>query len=91
MEHIDRHLKKLLDARQYPKTICPSEVARALSSSELEALEVKSWRDLMPTIRERVFNMRDRGSVEILQKGNVLPSAQSLDDIVGPIRVRKCP
>lgn len=89
MEYIDKHLTRLLDAREHPKTICPSEVARALSASELEALGVESWREVMPAIRERVFEMRDRGSVEILQKGNVLPATQSLENIVGPIRVRK--
>lgn len=90
MEHIDNHLNKLLDAREFPKTICPSEAARALSSSELEALGAGSWHDLMPTIRERVFEMREQGSVEILQKGNVLPMDQSLEDTSGPIRVRRC-
>ena len=90
MEHVKKHLDRLLDAREYPKTICPSEVARALSNSELEALGAESWRDLMPTIREHVFGLRDRGSVEILQKGNAIPADQSLEETTGPIRVRKC-
>lgn len=90
MEHINKHLDRLIDAREYPKTICPSEVARALSPGELEDLEAQSWRDTMPIIREHVFELRNSGTVEILQKGNVLPVAQSLENTTGPIRIRKC-
>ena len=90
MEHIEKHLERLLNTREFPKTICPSEVARALTRSELEDLEADSWREMMPMIREHVFKLRDEGLVEILQKGNVLPVGRSLEQTRGPIRVRKC-
>lgn len=83
------HLNKLLDRRQHPKTICPSEAARALSRSELDESGVDCWRDLMPALRELAFELRDQGQLEILQKGDVLPSTQTLEDTTGPIRLRR--
>ena len=82
-----RHLKYLLSRRAYPKTICPSEVARALDSEELEKLNCYHWRDCMEDIRALCWEMRAYGSVEILQKGEVV-QAKAIDDIAGPIRVR---
>ncbi|KAF2433948.1 hypothetical protein EJ08DRAFT_646842 [Tothia fuscella] len=83
------HLSTLLQTRAYPKTICPSEVARALSGPELNTCGVTAWRELMPTIREIVWAMRDRGEVEILQRGEALGLDIGVRDITGPIRVRK--
>ena len=85
------HLDRLLDSRVAPKTICPSEVARALSSEELAMADVPSWRECMPEIRKIVAEMRGRGEVEVLQKGVVLTGelGESLENIIGPIRVRK--
>lgn len=83
---ITQHLLTLLSKREWPKTICPSEVARALSSTELAQLEAERWRDAMPDIREVVWEMRERGEVEVLQKGEV--TDVSLEDVHGPVRVR---
>ena len=85
------HLNRLLSSREYPKTICPSEIARAVSAKDLELLGVSEWRDLMPEVREELWSMRRRGEVEILQRGVVLPEAIGLQDIKGPIRARKIP
>ena len=86
---LEIHLDRLLSARQHPKTICPSEVARALSISELQVIGAANWRDLMPRIRELLWTMRARGEVDILQKGSPIPSTQSPEDTRGPIRVRR--
>ena len=43
----------------------------------------------MPAVRQLVWQMRDRGEVEILQKGAVLPPDTAIDEVRGPIRVRK--
>ncbi|KAF7505678.1 hypothetical protein GJ744_000527 [Endocarpon pusillum] len=83
------HLNRLLDSRAFPKTICPSEVARALSAAELQRAGVTSWRDLMPAMRERAFELRDEGVLEILQKGEILPVSQTMQQTVGPIRLRR--
>lgn len=84
------HLDRLLSARVHPKTICPSEAARALSHSELQAVDASEWRELMPTIREMLWEMRALGEVEILQKGEPIPEGVELQDVKGPIRARRC-
>ncbi|KIV82246.1 hypothetical protein PV11_04369 [Exophiala sideris] len=78
-----------VDNRAYPKTLCPSEIARSLSATELRDLGVSSWRELMPQLREMAFEARSNGQVEILQRGEVIPSEHGLDDVRGPIRIRK--
>ncbi|KAF1842924.1 uncharacterized protein K460DRAFT_314690 [Cucurbitaria berberidis CBS 394.84] len=81
------HANRLLSNRNYPKTICPSEIARALSSRELEMLGVLNWRETMHDVRELMWEKRENGEVEVMQKGDVV-DAESLGDIRGPIRVR---
>ena len=85
MPHIDR----LLSARDYPKTICPSEVARALTAAELKACDATDWRNLMPSVRDILWSMREKGEVEILQKGSLLPQGIELGEVKGPIRARR--
>lgn len=89
LELVTVHLDTLLHQRQYPKTLCPSEAARALSTAELRESGVDSWRDLMPALRQLAFQMRDQGKIEILQKGNVLPLDQTIERTTGPIRLRQ--
>ena len=86
---LQAHLDQLLSSRAAPKTICPSEAARALSASELHSLGASDWRDLMPSARQFLFGMRDRGEVEIMQRGEVLSNDITLDNVKGPIRARK--
>ena len=81
------HADRLLRARDYPKTICPSEVARALSAEELQLLDSAGWRDSMDHVRHIFWQLREEGEVEILQKGQVVDATQ-LQDVRGPIRVR---
>lgn len=87
-ELILKHTHRLTSSRNYPKTICPSEIARALSASELSTLNAPDWRATMDDVRELVWELREQGEVEVLQKGEVL-DVESLSDIKGPIRVRK--
>jgi hypothetical protein len=82
------HATRLLDSRDYPKTICPSEIARAFSASELRALGASEWRDTMDAVREVIWEKRSAGEVEVLQK-SVVVDVSSLAEIRGPIRVRK--
>lgn len=84
----NKHLQRLLNSRAFPKTICPSEAARALTKDELEASGAFEWRDLMTPLRQHAFELRDRGKLEILQQGSVLPSDQSMEETRGPIRLR---
>ena len=59
------------------KTICPSEVARALSGDETV------WRALMPSVREAAIMLADEGKLVITQKG----VAVSGPDLRGPVRL----
>ncbi len=66
---------------RYPKTICPSEVARAFSSDESE------WRSLMETVREQARLMAAQGSIDVVQRGVVSATA----GWYGPVRFRARP
>ena len=84
---LHNHLEHFLATRHPPKTFCPSEVARALSKQELSNLGFGSWRDALPEVRRLVYELRDGGGCEVLQKGELVTVAES--DVSGPIRVRR--
>jgi len=86
---ISKRLNELLDGRAYPKTICPSEVARSLSSDELQQCNAESWRDLMPQIREIAWKLKEKGELDVMQKGEIVDQNLSLEDVRGPIRLRR--
>lgn len=86
---LQERLNELLDKRDAPKTICPSEVPRSLSSADIRALGASEWRELMPRVREILWEMRDRGEVEIMQRGEPIAAESNLEDIRGPIRARR--
>ncbi len=88
-ETLSPHLHRLLLSREYPKTICPSEVPRALTAAELKAIGASDWRDLMPQVRQMVEEMRQRNEVEILQRGEPVPIEVGIGSIKGPIRIRR--
>lgn len=84
---LHNHLQHFLTTRHPPKTFCPSEVARAFSTQELSDLGFETWRDAMPEVRRLVYELRDAGGCEVLQKGELITGAES--DVSGPIRVRR--
>lgn len=59
------------------KSICPSEVARALAPEE-------HWRSLMTAVREAALRLQAEGQVEILRKGKPVPA----EEVRGVIRLR---
>jgi len=81
------HLQRLAQARDWPKTLCPSEVARALSPVELRNAGASEWRELMPDLRSLCFQLRDQGRLEILQRGEVVTTTE--ERTRGPIRIRR--
>ena len=85
---LKHRLQHFLQKREPPKTFCPSEVARALTTRDLSDLGFDCWRDAMPAIRETAWTMRDEGVLEVVQKGesvgNVGPQG-----VKGPIRIRR--
>jgi hypothetical protein len=67
---------RLTAARGAGKSICPSEVARALAAD---------WRPLMTGVRAAAIELARAGRVQILRKGK--PVAD-LADVRGVIRLR---
>ena len=73
---IAREILRLCALRGAGKSICPSEVARALAAEE------QVWRRLMPEIRLIGHVLAEEGGIAILQKGE----RADTDRIKGPIR-----
>lgn len=73
---LENKIRELLDARSRDATICPSDVARAMSDD--------NWRELMEPVRKAARRMVDAGEVEITQKGSVVDPSTAK----GPIRIR---
>lgn len=72
---IEAEILALTEARGPAKSICPSEVARALDDD---------WRPLMTDVRQGAVRLAEAGHIEILRKGKPIePSA-----IKGVIRLR---
>lgn len=67
----------LLDERDAGKSVCPSEVARAL--------DAEGWRALMEPVRQAARRLAHRGQVQITQRGAPVDP----DCFKGPIRVRR--
>lgn len=78
---IRSQITTMLQNREQSKTLCPSEVVRALSDDLPDG-----WRAEMPTVRNVAFDMALHGSLTILQKGKLIPPTQ-LQSIKGPIRI----
>jgi uncharacterized phage protein gp47/JayE len=76
---IEGALRDLLARRDPGKTVCPSEVARALGSSEEE------WRALMAPVRRVASRLADAGEVEWTQRGRRVDPAT----VRGPVRLRR--
>jgi len=66
-------------ARGAGKSICPSEVARALEPDET------AWRRLMMPVREAAIRLAREGRIEVLRKGKPVDPAA---EIRGVIRLR---
>lgn len=79
--HDDRQLEEaildLLAHRAPTATICPSDVARAVTD--------EGWRELMEPVRRAARRLVAEGEVEITQGGQVVDPSTAR----GPIRIRK--
>lgn len=74
---IANEIARQCQTRGEGKTICPSEVARALAPDEEE------WRALMPDIRRIAGQMAEQGIIQITKKGQAIDRRE----ISGPIRL----
>src|SRR5690348_6389172 len=78
---VARTIHRLLRARGAGKTICPSEVARALTDGR----SATAWRARMPEVRATAARMADRGEVVVLQRGRAVDACSAR----GPIRIAR--
>ncbi|EJE53117.1 Protein of unknown function (DUF3253) [Acidovorax sp. CF316] len=78
---IERAILALLDGRAPGKTICPSEVARALAGDA-----PAQWRPMMPAVRAAADLLAREGRLRVLQRGQAVASAVQA---VGPIRLAR--
>jgi hypothetical protein len=62
-ETIRKTILEKVRQRGVEKTICPSEVAKALGGED--------WRSLMPEVRSVGVELVNAGKIQIMQKGNV--------------------
>jgi hypothetical protein len=76
---LEEGIRSLLAGRASTASICPSDVARAVTSNEAE------WRALMEPVRQAARRMVATGEVEITQGGRVVDPAA----LKGPIRIRR--
>ena len=79
-EQLEAEIVRLLRARGAGKTICPSEAARAIASSEERA----AWEPLMEPARAAARRLVSKGVLEITQQGHVVDASTAK----GPIRLR---
>lgn len=78
MEEIRSELLRLVRARGVDKTICPSEVARAVAGAQ--------WRELMNSVREVGVQLAREGVIVVTQRGSVVDPMKAR----GAIRYRLC-
>ena len=76
MSEIKQKILELVRRRGADKTICPSEVARALDE--------RNWRALMKDVRREAAELASKGRIDVLQKGKVVDIARAR----GAIRLR---
>ncbi|OAG68756.1 hypothetical protein A7D17_12415 [Xanthomonas floridensis] len=74
-------MRQLLAQRLPQHSICPSEVARALSD------DAAVWRALMPQVRAVAADAAGKGLVRITQQGRTVDGATAR----GPIRLMRGP
>ncbi|MCC4610586.1 DUF3253 domain-containing protein [Xanthomonas campestris pv. esculenti] len=74
-------IRRLLAQRRPEQSICPSEVARALSD------DASVWRALMPQVRAVAAAAAEAGVVRVTQQGRTV----QLPAVHGPIRLMRGP
>lgn len=83
---LEAAILQLLDQRSLRATICPSEAARLVASTERGAEGDKElWRELMEPARAAARRLVAAGTVAVTQKGQVVDPSTAR----GPIRIRR--
>lgn len=77
---IAREIVRQCMERGASKSICPSEVARALAVDEAE------WRTMLPDVRRVAEMLRLEGRIAVMQRGQPVSAVETK----GPIRLSLC-
>lgn len=77
---IEETIMALVAARGAGKSICPSEVARALRPGPQQ----DGWQSLLTPVRQAAIRLSTAGHIEILRKGRPVPP----EEVRGVIRLR---
>lgn len=77
-DRLEAKILELCAARGPEKSICPSEVARALEPAD------ETWRGLMKPVRRAAVTLAENGRIDILKKGKRIDPAS----VKGVIRLR---
>jgi hypothetical protein len=75
-ESIEKAILTMAADRGTDKTICPSEVARAMFG--------ENWRSEMQTVRDAAFDLAAQNKVIVTQKGEKVDP----ENFKGPIRIQ---
>ncbi len=82
---IEAEILRLAAARGPGKSICPSEVARALVPGHDDDMAEAAWRPLMGPVRRAAIGLATGGFIDILRKGKPVDPGQ---EVRGVIRLR---
>lgn len=78
--HLETTLLRLVAARGVDKSICPTEVARAVTTDAAP----DAWRRQLSAVRRAALRLAEAGRIDILRKGKPVPPAEAR----GVIRLR---
>lgn len=88
-EHLQYAFRQMLDHTEPPATFKPSDVASQLTDTQLKDLGYEKWEEALPGVYALAFELREFGDCHILRKGKVLADDVTLEDLDGPIRIRR--
>lgn len=71
-DSIEATILRLCAGRGVGKSICPSEVARAIAGPD-----ETQWRKLMRPVREAAFRLAREGRIQVLRKGRPIAPEQA--------------
>ena len=82
----EAEILRLLHERGAGKTICPSEVARALAGRKRGEAGIprSAWEPLMPLVRQAALRLEDRSEIVVTQRGQPVDFSAAK----GPVRLK---
>jgi hypothetical protein len=78
-----------VEQRGADKSICPSEVARALFGQTPPIADGAAWQSLLGSVRRAAIALAREGRIDILRKGQPVGPLTELAALKGVIRLRR--